>query len=728
MRLASVAGASIASFALADAYTWQNVRTGGGGGFTPGIVFNTGTKGVAYARTDIGGLYKLNSDDSWTPLTDWVNSSTWDEWGSDALATDPSNPKTVYAAVGMYTNSWDPNNGAIIRSTDAGSTWSRAQLPFKVGGNMPGRGMGERLAVDPKLSSKLYFGARSGHGLWQSTDSGATWSNVTNFPNVGNYEEDASDSTGYESDNQGIAWVTFNSNSSAVSGATSTIFVGVADEANPVYVSKDAGSSWSRVAGQPTGFLPHKGKLSPAENALYISYSDGSGPYDGTNGSVWRYDITAGTWSDISPGVDPYYGYGGLAVDLQRPGTIMVATLNSWYPDAIIWRSNNSGASWTPIWEWTDYPSENFYYGMTNANAPWIPTAHDINIKTIGWMIESLEIDPFDSNHWLYGTGLSVYGGHDLLDWDTKHNVSIAVLANGIEETSVQALIVPPGESLVSALGDIGGFVHTSLTAPPNAELPLFTTSTSLDYAGKVPKTLVRTGNDATATAIQIALSYDAGATWSNDSGASESLYGGEAVLSAAADTVLWSTAASGVQVSQYTSSFSSVSSLPSGAAVASDKVNGTVFYGGSAGSFYISRDTGKTFTSLGKLGSSSAVNKIVANPTVAGDVWASTDTGLFHSTNYGSSFTQVKGPTEGWAFALGKGTNTYKYNIFGFFVVNGVTALFESQDVGSTWTEISDSAHGFGQASSNPVAASLDTAGLVFVGTNGRGIFYGTS
>ena len=544
----------------------------------------------------------------------------------------------------------------------------------------------------------------------------------------GNYVADPTDTTGYNSDNQGIAWVTFDSNSTTTGGATSTIFVGVADKSNSVYVSKNAGSSWSLLSGQPTGFLPHKGKLSPIEHALYISYSDGSGPYDGTNGSVWRYDITASTWKDISPGVDPYYGYGGLAVDLQKPGTIMVATLNSWYPDAIIWRSNNSGASWTPIWEWTSYPDENFYYGMSNTNAPWIPTVHDINTKTIGWMIESLEIDPFDSNHWLYGTGLSLYGGHDLLDWDTKHNVSIAVLANGIEETSVQALIAPPGESLVSAMGDIGGFVHSSLTKPPTAELPLFTTSTSIDYAGQVPKTLVRTGSASDGSAIQIALSYDAGATWSLDYGATTALYGGTAVLNAAADTVLWSTSANGVQVSQDTGSFSTVSSLPSGAVVASDKVNTTVFYAGSAGSFYVSRDTGKTFTSLGKLGSSSAVNKIVVNPSVAGDVWASTDTGLFHSTNYGASFSQIAGPTEGYAFALGKSTsNTYKYNIFGFFVVSGTTALFESKDVGATWTMISDSQHGFGSASSNPIAASLDTEGLVFVGTNGRGVFYGT-
>ena len=55
---------------------------------------------------------------------------------------------------------------------------------------MPGRGMGERLAVDPKLSSVLYFGARSGKGLWKSTDSGVTWKNVTSFPNVGKSASD----------------------------------------------------------------------------------------------------------------------------------------------------------------------------------------------------------------------------------------------------------------------------------------------------------------------------------------------------------------------------------------------------------------------------------------------------------------------------------------------------------------------------------------------------------
>jgi len=38
---------------------------------------------------------------------------------------------------------------------------------LQVGGNMPGRGLGERLAVDPKLPNIIYFGARSGNGLWK---------------------------------------------------------------------------------------------------------------------------------------------------------------------------------------------------------------------------------------------------------------------------------------------------------------------------------------------------------------------------------------------------------------------------------------------------------------------------------------------------------------------------------------------------------------------------------
>ncbi|KAF7986251.1 hypothetical protein HWV62_38725 [Athelia sp. TMB] len=225
-------------------YTWNNVKIGGGGGFVPNIIFNPSQKGLAYARTDIGGAYKLNPDDSWTPLLDFANNTNWHYWGTDALATDPVDPTRVYLAVGMYTNSYDPNNGAILASTNQGSSWTANPLPFKVGGNMPGRGMGERLAVDPNDNSILYFGARSGHGLWKSTNYGATWTNVTSFTSTGNYAPDPTDTTGYNSDLIGIAWVTFDSTSGTSGTPTPRIFVGVASTGvTNIYVSENAGST-----------------------------------------------------------------------------------------------------------------------------------------------------------------------------------------------------------------------------------------------------------------------------------------------------------------------------------------------------------------------------------------------------------------------------------------------------------------------------------------------------
>ncbi len=43
----------------------------------------------------------------------------------------------------------------------------------------------QRLAIDPNSHNILYFGARSGHGLYKSTDYGVTWTQVKNFPSVG---------------------------------------------------------------------------------------------------------------------------------------------------------------------------------------------------------------------------------------------------------------------------------------------------------------------------------------------------------------------------------------------------------------------------------------------------------------------------------------------------------------------------------------------------------------
>lgn len=133
-------------------------------------------------------------------------------------------------------------------------------------------------------------------------------------------------------------------------------------------------------------------------------------------------------------------------------------------------------------------------------------------------MIEALEIDPFDSNHWLYGTGLTIMGGHNLLSWDTVYNVSISTLANGVEEMAVTDLAsVPGGSELLVAVGDDSGFTYVSssnlLTAPANLWMtPEFTTSVSVDYAGASVANIVRAGN--TAGTNQVGVSSNGGVTW----------------------------------------------------------------------------------------------------------------------------------------------------------------------------------------------------------------------
>lgn len=167
--------------------------------------------------------------------------------------------------------------------------------------------------------------------------------------------------------------------------------------------------------------------------------------------------------------------------------------------------------------------------------------------------------------------------------------------------------------------------------------------------------------------------------------------------------------------------------SLPSGAVIAADKRNNTVFYAGSGSAFYRSTDSGATFTAVASaLGSDvTTVKDIVAHPKVAGEVWVSTNAGLFRSTNYGSTFSSVGAGsltrTEQVAFGLGEGS---KWNVYAFGVGAAGPKLYASADAGATWVDIQGD-QGFGAISANRVVGSSNVAGQVYVGTNGRGVFY---
>ena len=60
------------------------------------------------------------------------------------------------------------------------------------------------------------------------------------------------------------------------------------------------------------------------------------------------------------------------------------------------------------------------------------------------------------------------------------------------------------------------GFVHNSLTSPPQSSYtnPTWSGAVDLDYAGNKPTNIVRIGNGDSSTGKQVAISTDSGSTW----------------------------------------------------------------------------------------------------------------------------------------------------------------------------------------------------------------------
>lgn len=747
-----------------ESYTWQNAQIGGGG-YVVNVVFNNTEEDLIYARTDMGGAYRFDpSTERWIPLTDSIGFDDWNNLGCDSIATDPVDTNRVYIAAGTYTNEWTVSNGCILRSVDKGDTWEVTELPFKVGANMMGRSMGERLAIDPNSNNVLYMGTRSGNGLWKSTDYGVTWSKVNSFTEVGDFAPTDDDTTLYDSTLTGVVWVTFDPSSSNSGTPCKTIYVGVANKAedgetaeNTIFCSKDGGITWNAVVGQPTdGYFPHHGVLS-SDGILYVTYSNGVGPYDGSKGDVWKYNTATSVWTQISPvassSSDNYFGYGGLSVDASDPDTLMVTTLNCWWPDGNIYRSTDGGATWTSFWSWNGYPNRTLRYTQDISASPWLTFGEQaqppVPSPRIGWMMGNIAIDPFNSDRMFYGTGATIYCAENLTTMDSGGSVALTVKSLGVEQTAVLSLISPTTGTahLVSGLGDVTGFVHNDLTTVPNMMMitPNFSTTTSMDYAELNPTKYVRVGNTDAGTDSRIGISYDTANNWSSGTNcwsatSTDTTGGGKVAMSADGNTIVW--APSGQTPCYSTTSGSSwtqCNGLPINAAIASDRVNPNKFYGFSGGTFYVSTNKGATFTAtvtnLPDPSSSPSPETTPINfkamPGIEGDIWLAGgsegyDYGLWHSTDSGASFTRLSNVEEADVVGFGMAAPGQSYMaLYISAQIDGVRGIFRSDDAGASWVRINDDAHQYGRVNMC-ITGDPRIYGRVYVGTNGRGIVYG--
>ncbi len=763
-------------------YSWKNVQIVGGG-FVDGLYFHPKSKGLMYAKTDIGGAYRWNNvpggDSEWVPLLNFVGRfySGFDQ-GVESIAIDPNDPERLYLAVGEYVDSYG-QNGTILLSDDMGKTFTPVPMQIKFGSNDIGRNIGERLVVDPNNGQHLYLATRL-NGLYESNDRGQTWAQVGAFPIKG-------PSSDPEDPEVGVIFEDFIAGSgTAANGNTKTVYVGVSSPTVGLYVSNDGGVTFAPVTGQPTGFYPNATSLDTVNNILYLTYGfnntpncspscDHSGPYGPDTGQVWKYALPTsqqptGTWTQITPPettpAGGAYSYGSVVVDPNHSNIVMVTLLNKYYPQPLedIFRSVDSGATWVNI--------------NTNINrdlslSPWVAFGQtDANGKASagpGNWSNHLSVDPFNSDHVMYGSGQTIWETMDISKADGVATSSTvvnhgnatdwAIGAQGLEETDITQMVSPPSgpANLISAMGDLGGFTHTDLDHSPaggQQANPAFTSGSSVDFAQANPLIMARVGSPAYGSTLAGGYSSDGGLTWipfaTEPAGTTSG--GGTIAVSADGSTIVWIPTDVGVPAS-YSTDKGATWTASTGApaqisnftqeTILADRKNPKKFYifdplGSNGGTpIYISTDGAHTFAAASTPADYGI--SLSVSPAAEGDLWLASYNGLFHSTDSGTTFTQIAGNQVAYNLGFGApepGSNYPAIYLIGkqssdtdctdgsdptvFFTVAS-TCLYRSVDEGVTFVRINDLQHQYGYI--NTITGDQRVFGRVYLGTAGRGI-----
>ena len=669
--------------AALNGYRWTNVAIGGGS-FVSGVYPHPLQKDLVYIKTDIGGFYRWNAVDKiWMPLTDCFPVAQFNYYGGEALAVDPNNPNIVYMATGNF--HWAPK-GTIFKSIDQGKTLTKLNIDLLMGGGEEHRWAGERLTVNPSNSNIIFFGSRW-DGLWKSSDAGATWDKVTSFPKT-------------LTAGIGIVSIVFDKRSPGL------VYANVFGDG--VYQSTDTGVNWSKIAGSPT--QPQR-MVVASNGVLYVTHMSGVSKYEN------------GVWSNITPDGNQA-SFNALGVNPTNPNDVIVALGQS--TSTKIYRTLDGGATWTEK------------KASINHTVPW----WDNSMFSL-WT-SAIEFDPkVPRKVWLTdGFGI----------WQTD-NIDAAPVVwtnyeKGHEEVVIFSLAAPPkGAVLLSGVGDVDGFYHNNgLKAYPSKRFdgtPEWRDTFGLAYAESNPLRVVRVGGARWNSTYTGATSRDGGLTWTKFKSFPANTMPLRVAVSATDPNLLVVVVSKALplRTTDGGASWSAVSGLPNGPEgpwywrqpLVADAVDGNTFYYYSSGKLYRSTDGGASFSVV----NSSLPNQddwnnyyaVKTFPGVRGEVWINLkQSGLFHSTDSGKTFTRLPSVERADLFAFGKpqtGRTIPALYLYGKVTGMG-EGIFRSLDAGETWTSIGSPQNPIG-SDPHVMEASRQQFGVVFIGTKGRGIYYGT-
>lgn len=650
----------------------------GGGGYVTGICLHPQQQDLVYIKTDVGGFYRWNStQQNWIPLTDSFPLEQSNYYGGEALALDPNNPNIIYIAVGKHTADW-AGNGTIFKSTNQGETWTKLNLNLKMGGNENHRWLGERLAVNPNNSNQLLFGSRL-DGLWRSIDAGITWSQVV--------------FGGVLAAGVGITAI-------AYSRTTPGLVYAVAYN-DGIYQSTDAGLTWAKMVGSPVS----ANRLAVANNGtLYVSSTPGV------------YKFANNTWTNITPSTRlPNQSFVALAVNPNNPNQVITAIHR---PSANgIFLSNNGGTSWAVV-------------NLTITNTPLWRNSYMNSLPQIA----AIEFDLFNPNKLWLTDWFGVYQTNNV-------NSNPAVFESkekAIEQTVIFDLSAPPtGYYLLSGLADLDGLKHQGLNTSPQSQLDgLFQDTYSLDYCKVNPSKIVRVGGTRNTNTYTGATSTNGGNTWTQFATFPVSTMATRVAISATDvnNFVVLTSNKVPIFTLNNGATWANCTGLPTSFTgpwnwsqpLCSDAVDGNIFYFYKEGKIYKTVDKGASWTVINSVLGWESTWCSLRN--IPGELWLSLNNGgLYRSTNGGITFTRIPSVTKARLLDFGKpkpGTSTPILYLHG--VVSGLgEGIFMSPDLGVTWIK-----QGTKQIGNDPncLEASKAFYGLFFVGTNGRGIYYGNA
>ena len=683
----------------------------GGGGYLPGITYSKAEKGLRYVRTDMGGAYrKRESDEKWVPLLDHLGGVGADNWnlnGVESIAADPTDAKRVYLSCGTYANA----NGAVLVSDDYGETFTQVDMPFPMGSNLSGRGVGERMMVNPKDNKQIFLGTRTA-GLWESDDYGKTWAKNEAFPTEGDY---------FQERNQiGVMWVEF-------APETNDVYVGAAVENGCCIMrSKDAGKTWETLPANLPGMYPLQAEFS-ANGMLYLCYSDTCGPNaNATRGAVQKYHPDTGTFTDITPdcGDGRYGGFSGITVDANNPDVIVCGTLGFWSDRGDnIYRSADGGSTWTPL-----FTQSEKHYVMDTADAEWLKFGSD-EAKT-GWWVADIEFDPFDSDVISWGTGATLYSTKNLTALGTDTPVTIAFDAHGIEETAVfKTVSVPQQDSktpqLYSIMGDLTGFAHMDVHAAPDKAHHMNNgTASDLAAAWSAGNIAVYCNDNAQNP---LTITEDGGATWHPAENPPEHTAGGTAALNADGSKLFWVPGKAAATV-YFSDDLGKTWFIPNGiefsATIYPDKKDANLIYAVCGGSIWLSEDGGVNFTDQKlRVADHCELIPVTDQP---GALWIRSGQSVGYSKDYGRTVEYLK---EVSAYAIGAGIPKEEGKPMVLYLMGDVRGqgggVYMSENLGQTFSKLTDEKTQFGNVTFS-ITGDANRYGRFYFATNGRGIVMG--